>query len=243
MFRLFGLTAACPALAFAFCVQGAGAQDAFFQDDFEGDLDPAWEVSNPNPDAFIVEDGILLALANSAGQITEGDIANTFSLTSGLPEGDWVMEIAFEAELQTAREEILIGVVDGTDRGVLASVYTGGDKYYGWNLSAHITKFGGGKKSSFRAGLAGLGCNVCGDDRQFPNFVATVAQPIVLQLEKTGRQYLARAKLGGPDDVWRETFKIADLRGPATPVLYVRQYEANGGESLFLIDYFKITAK
>ncbi len=243
MLRLSGLTAALTGLALALSIPAVSAQEASFQDDFDDDLDPAWEVSNPNPDNFIVEDGVLLALTNATGSFAENSVANIFRLSSGLPEGDWIMEIAFEAELQTAREQIVMGVADGTERMVLASIYTRGDNNYGWGLRVDISKAGVGKSTRFDTALATMGCNVCSADRKWPNFVATIAQPILLQLEKTGRQYAARAKLGGPDDTWQETFTVTDLRGPQTPVLYVTQYQDNDGESLFLIDYFKITEK
>lgn len=243
MLRIFATAAGAAALALALGAPGALAQEAFFQDDFESDLDPAWEVTNPNPDNFIVEDGVLLALANSTGSFAENSVANIFRLSAGLPEGDWIMEIAFEAELQTAREQIVMGVADGNDRMVLASIYTRGDNNYGWGLHVDLSKAGAGKSTRFDYGLAGMGCNICPADRKWPNFVATIAQPILLQLEKSGRQYTARAKLGGPEDDWQETFTVTDLRGPQTPVLFVKQYQDNDGESLFLIDYFKITSK
>jgi hypothetical protein len=243
MIRQSGLTGLFSVFLLATAATGAGAQDAYFQDDFDSDLGAAWEVTNPNPDNFIVEDGVLLALANSTGTFAENNVANIFRLTSGLPEGDWIMEIAFEAELQTAREQIFIGVADGNERMVLASIYTRGDNNYGWGLNLQLAKAGAGKATRFDSGLASMGCNICPADRKWPNFVATIAQPIVMQLEKTGRQYIARAKLGGPNDDWQETFTLTDLRGPQTPVLYVKQYQDNDGESLFLIDYFKITAK
>lgn len=242
MLRITGLAAGF-GLALALAAPSAFAQEAFFQDDFEGDLNSAWEVTNPNPDNFIVEDGVLLALANSSGTFLENSVANIFRLSSGLPEGDWIMEIAFEAELQTAREQLVMGVADGNERTVLASIYTRGDNNYGWGLNIQLSKDGSGKSTRFEYGMASMGCNICPADRKWPNFVATIAQPILLQLEKTGRQYTARAKLGGPNDDWRETFTVTDLRGPQTPVLYVKQYQDNDGESLFLIDYFKITAK
>ena len=218
------------------------AEEVFFQDDFEEELDPAWEIVNPNPDNFIVEDGVLLALTNSAGNYAEETVGNVFKLSSGVPDGDWVIEIAFEAELQTSREQIILGVADGVDRMVLGTIYTWGDKYHGWGLTGQVYKSSGGKTSKFDVGLARLGCNVCGNDRMFPNFVESVAQPILMQLEKQGRQYRVRAKLSGPDAEWQESAWVTELRGLPTPVLFVTQYESNDGESLFLIDYFKISS-
>jgi hypothetical protein len=76
----------------------------------------------------------------------------------------------------------------------------------------------------------------------FPNFVETISQPIQLRMERRGRQYTVSAKLNGAGQDWVVLEKLASLRSPGIPTLYVIQTENTSGESLYLIDWFRIEA-
>lgn len=212
--------------------------------DFEGDdLAPGWEVTRPDPDAFIVEGGELLIVAAQPGGYADETAANVFELPDGVPEGDWTAELELTAEMQTAKEAISLGVAGDGGATVFATLYTAGDQYYGWSLNVGVAKRTGEAASSFAATVARLGCNVCGEDRSFQVFADSLAQPMRLQLEKSGRRYRARASLGGPEDEWVETFPVTVLREPSRLVLFATQTDDTQGETLFLIDSLEVTAK
>ena len=142
--------------------------------------------------------------------------------------------------MQTAREIFQFGVFDDETSYILAEVYTGGDKYHGWNLNLRIRKLAGGEVSEFAAGLASLGCNVCGSDRRFPNFAAMVEQPIIAQLVKEGRSLYARAQLSHPEAEWVETEKVSTLRLKGDLIVHLAEYEDTNGETFSMVDLIKI---
>lgn len=234
---------AAPALALAFSLTGmpsASAQEFTFDGD---DLDPAWQVVRPDPESYIVEDGKLLIVAASTGTYADKTAANVFEYSLPDASGNWTAEIVLDAEMQTGSEAIVLGVAnDKSATTILASLYTGGDKYHGWSLNVGIYKASAGKATSFAKVVAALGCNVCGPDRMFPNFVETIKQPITLQLVKEGRHYHARAKLSGPNDDWVETEKVTLLRSAPKLVFFATQNSKNNGETLFFIDKISVAA-
>ncbi len=80
-----------------------------FRDDFNGDeLADHWDVINPNPDAFIVEDGKLLVISTVAASITGEKVENTFRLTKGMPKGDWDAVVKLVPEIQTFQERMYL---------------------------------------------------------------------------------------------------------------------------------------
>jgi hypothetical protein len=230
-------------LVIAASMAGQAAASEIFADDFDGDdLAAAWQVITPDPNSYIVEAGELLVITNTASgddQIADGTFPNIFALDTELPKGDWVMSLKFNVELQTARESLGFGLMDAHDNYVLGYIYTAGDGNYGWSLNAQLKKRSGDKVNKFTRGLAGLGCNVCGPDRQFTNFVDSLKMPIEAQLIKTGRQYTLQAKLADAAD-WTVVEKLTAIRAPKRPVLFVHQYNKTDGETPFMIDYFRI---
>ena len=60
---------------------------------------------NPDPDAFLVEDGKLLLLANRRGDLAQNSVPNTLRIDKPLPEGDWTLTAQLNIEFQTAMEE------------------------------------------------------------------------------------------------------------------------------------------
>ena len=230
-------------LAVAASMAGQAPASEIFADAFDGDdLAETWQVITPDPDSYIVENGELLVITNTTvgdDQIADGTFPNIFALDMELPKGDWVMSLKFNVELQTARESLGFGLMDAHDNYVLGYIYTGGNGSYGWTLNAQLKKRSGEKINKFTRGLAALGCNVCGPDRQFTNFVESLKMPIEAQLIKTGRQYTLQAKLADAAD-WTVVDKLTSIRAPKRPVLFVHQYDKTEGETPFMIDYFRI---
>ena len=60
----------------------------WFVDTFDGvDLGDHWELLNPDPNSYIVENGSLSILAAATSGLTRDDLQNIFRLTKGLPPG------------------------------------------------------------------------------------------------------------------------------------------------------------
>lgn len=212
--------------------------------DFNGEeLPPGWTVTRADPENFIVENGALLLVANVPGSFAEGTVVNLFENPETISDRDWLVEVIFEAEFQTAKEVLSLGVTDQNASFVLASLYSAGDKYNGWSLNVGVHKNTGSRTADFSEPLASLGCNVCAPDRQFANFAETIKQPMTLQLEKTGRQYVARAKLGDLESQWIETFRVTMLRDMPSLVFFATQSEATDGETIYLIDSINVSTK
>ena len=74
-----------------------------------------WEVINPNPDGFIVENGNLLIVSSSQGKLTEENIENFFRLTKPLLKGDWVMTVKMDVDFPTQQERPFIGLYSDKD--------------------------------------------------------------------------------------------------------------------------------
>ncbi|MEX1109178.1 MAG: hypothetical protein WEC00_09730 [Dongiaceae bacterium] len=229
----------------AMVILGAAPAQAadVFVDEFDfPELGENWMVTTPDPNKFIVENGTLLAITTGPGSLVDATVPNLFQLDQPMPDGDWAITVQFSAEFQTSREMLLVGLMEAPDRYLMASIFTAGDGYYGWSINVGAHKKNGEEESTFYRGLASLGCNVCGGDRMFPNFAETIGQPIQLRMEKSGRQYTVSAKLTGEDLDWVVLEKLTLLRDGGIPTLYVTQSDSINGESLFLIDSFRIEA-
>jgi len=214
----------------------------YFRDDFDGpDLSDAWQIGNPDPDNFIVENGSLLAITSSTGSLAGENVRNLFSLTgTALPEGDWIASAKVDIAMQTAVETFYFGVRDGPDSMIMVQLLSAGDQYYGWKLILRLEKIGGGEVTTFDAEMASLGCNVCDADRMFRNFAATVPQPIEVRLVKEGRSFYAMAKLAGTDSPWVSTEKATTLRASGNLTFGTTQYGETAGETYVEVDEVKI---
>lgn len=214
----------------------------YFRDDFDGaDLSDFWTVEAPDPENFIVEDGVLL-LVDTATGMPGSETANNIMRLAGteLPKEDFVATVEVDFAMQTAREIFQFGVYENPVNFVLAEVYTSGDNNYGWGLTLRINKQSGDTNSNFTVGIAGLGCNICPPDRRWRNFVAMVPQPLTVQLVKEGRSLYARARTAAPDAQWVETEKVTTLRLKGDLMVNVAEYENRDGEAYSKVDLVKI---
>lgn len=215
-----------------------------FQDSFDGEfLSEQWSVNNPDPEGFLVEDGHLLLIDTGAGYLGDPDVTNLIRLTGfEIPKGDWTASATLAFPMQTTREVASLSVFDNPTSYISADLYSSGDKYRGWNLTLRIRKVSGDNVSQFTQSVAALGCNVCGTDRQFDDFTATVSQPLTLQLIKEGRSLYARAKQAGSDARWVETEKVSTLRLRGDLTINLAEYEKTAGETFAVIDNIKVEA-
>lgn len=220
---------------------GTASAGEVFTDEFDSpSLDGKWTILRPADGNFAVENGQLLLISSKPGSLSDNTVENVLMPNVELPGGDWTMTVNFSGEFQTAREELGIGVMDTETSYLTAGIVTLGDQYYGWSLSAQIGRVLDKDFHWFQRSLAGLGCNVCAKDKMFPDFAATIPQPIAAKLEKRGQQYIVSVRLGADAKDWTTVERITAVNAKGKPILYLRQYEKVTGETLVKIDSFKI---
>ncbi|MBZ0261440.1 MAG: hypothetical protein K8F90_12670 [Hyphomicrobiales bacterium] len=228
-------------LASAAILAGPASAGEIFNDDFDNpSLDGKWTVVRPAEGSFAVENGQLLLISSKPGELSDNTIENILMPNVKLPAGNWTMTVKFSGEFQTAREELGLGVMDTETSYVTAGIATQGDQYYGWALSAFIGRMLDKDSHRFQRALASMGCNVCAKDKMFPDFAATIPQPIEAKLEKRGQQYIVSAKLGVDSKEWTTLERIIAINAGGKPVLFLRQAGKVTGETLVKIDSFKI---
>ncbi len=220
-----------------------------FRDEFDGDnLADHWEVVNPDPDAFIVENGKLLAVAAAnSPALSSGEAANLFKLTEPLPKADWVLSASFDVDFQTAAEAPFLGIVeDGKDYMVVQPMAVPCGNW-GNRLCFGIEaiKSSGGKITRFEKWLI--------HEQGFENFVydeaaaATIPQPVELRIVKKGRTYQPGIAWSTIDESTKkpvrtwvdlEVFTVLRLKGK--PAVGVYQKSATPGESAAEVDWVRI---
>ncbi len=214
----------------------------YFHDDFDGDeLKGHWEVANPNPDTFIVENDGLLIISYSPGSFENESIENLFRLKETLPEGDWVMTAKFTIDLQTCVEKPFFGLYDNKDSYIILQgvPWTSGNWSDTGNFAIEIEKNTRGRKSSFKKGIFSTGRVRKG--YRFSEAMKAMPQPLLFRLRKKGRSYFGAAKLAGVEEPkWVELEKITALRAKGSLVLGVYQSGKCSGETTAIIDWVKI---
>ena len=212
----------------------------FFRDDFDGEeLADHWEVLNPNPDAFIVEDGKLLVINSVVSQLANKNVENFFSLTSPVPEGDWIMTAKLRIDFQTGKEIFFLGLYRDEDNYILGKVWA--PTFYNRHSALHIsiTKRSKGKDVNFEKSVWNDGIDHGGiPDSEIHSLIP---QPILFRIRKKGRSFIVGGKLEGLKDAkWVETDKLSSLRAKGTLAFGILQAAATNGETLVNVDWIKI---
>ncbi len=227
--------------------------EEFFRDDFDGeDLADHWEIMNPNPDAFIVEDGKLVMISTVAANITDEKIENAFRLTKGMPEGDWDAVVKLVPEIQTFQERMYLSYMKDSKNQLNAIVdvavglswetpyaYMYGEKH----SKGKVTEFG-------RMALQGpqTGQNAATKLAEQLKWFKNNARAIYLKISKRGRSYVVSSKIegdattkDGKEPEWVSVQKLTSLRPPGTNlVLAFPQRVQTAGESIIAVDWVKI---
>lgn len=219
--------------------------EVVFRDDFDGeDLDPSWEVLNPNPDASIVEEGELLVINSALGALAKGDAENVFRLLDDMPKGDWTATAKISIDFQTGLEYVYFGLHQDSDNHLMnwlstsgGSCHSGGS--YSWHLYATPGKRSKGKDTSKKTEVWRVGrCE--GEDRGLGARMRT-GQPILMRLEKKGRSYVFSVKMEGVETPkWIVLDKLTLLKSKGRLAIGVTQYKAGSGETTLQVDWVEI---
>jgi len=214
----------------------------YFEDTFDGeDLADHWEVAKPNPDAFIVEDGVLMVVSGTVGSLASETVENVFRLSKPLPKGDWTITAKFSVEFQAGRERTFIGIVENGDNHLEIAVQAV-IVPWGNNAKAAIDVVGlkrsKGKTKVTTRRLWFSGRNI--DPNNFVGETKGFPQPILLRLQKQGKSYIGSAMLEGAKE-WVVLDKYSILRRLKGSVsLGFHQSAKTTKESTAKIDWIKI---
>lgn len=161
-----------------------------FEDAFDGkELSPSWEVLNPNPDRYIIDDGKLLLVMPGLQvmQIESPDFPNLVQAIDAIPDGDWTIEAVVDFELQTSSDKAYIGVMDDQQGWIAAGIY-GKGVYGGCRVYAYLDKFEGGQHALSEELMISSERNI----GYAPCIDAFKAKgPMTVTLTKSGRDYSA----------------------------------------------------
>ena len=237
--------------------------ELWFEDNFDGDgLADHWEIINPEPDAFIVENGVLTVVASSEVLIgSAGDLPNIFRLTKSMPKGDWIATMRFKTELSTLREIYGMGLY--TDKKNMLMGTMGNRNTCCKNelvLSLWGEKVSKGQKTDFALeilrspAIGGFPASI----QKYVDWVHNNERAIELRIEKTGRAYVISTRVEGDltmenntESEWKTLQKLTSLRQPGDSLIlafnqqadaYHPSYNIKGGESVINVEWVKIEA-
>jgi Ca-activated chloride channel family protein len=211
----------------------------YFVDNFEGTkLKEHWEVLNPNPDRFIVEQGNLLVIASQPGDLRKDMVENFFRLDKPLPPGDWVLTAKVKVDFQTQQEKVFLGLYENNQEFLLVQ----NEPLYGWDwrrpekLTVELLKNARGQTNKFSS-------VIFKDFKPGPykESANSLPQPLLLRLRKEGRTFFGEARLEGvANPQWMEIGKFTILAPKGKPVFGFYQSEKVPGESTANFDWVKI---
>jgi hypothetical protein len=223
-----------------------------FEDKFDGgDLADHWEVANPNPDQYIIENESLLIIAKDVGGLPNAEISNLFTLVDDLPSKDWVITVELTPEYKTARDVFAIGAYTDSKQYIAATISANDGFCCDTGAAADAVVLQISKKSGDNVTFFDL--PVVRPVRAGGAFVNYIEEnnlntKTVLQFIKDGRDYRARYhRIDQLDDkgqpVWVESESVTSLRPPKKLVINASQWGETAGESLFQVHSVKIETR
>ena len=201
----------------------------YFEDQFDGEeLGDAWEVVNPNPDGFIVENGLLSIIASEPDilQNQSGKLQNLFRLTKDFPKGDWTMTMRVIPGIATFREAYSLALYKDKSNFLSATVYPATNRSgHAW-LSVYGNKMNKGTNTEFSSddvyAKKGFGDYAFeSNSKPIIEWANSAIKAIQLRIRKEGRSYFVATKVegepvepGGEKPDWVELEKLTSLRPP-----------------------------
>ncbi len=217
-----------------------------FEDEFDGaELSDNWSMGNPDPDAFILEDGELILLATTTDGLANPDMPNILAYQGDLPNGDWVVTVTFTPEFHTAAEALTISLFNAPDDRTWVNVM-GHDSYCCDNVGNHALNIilGIGRiKGESASNLETPSSELVANRWPFHEYVEerNLNAKTTIEFIKEGRTYFARLTREGHEDengdpVWTTSETMTLLRAPETLALNAWLTRGDRGDALFKID-------
>ena len=224
--------------------------EVYFQDDFDGDsLSSDWEVINPVPENYLVEDGLMTIVARDGTPTSLVGGANILRLKRPVPKGDWTVTVRILIEPQTMGEEFRLGIARDDQNGIFANMRISTENYVRSEIRLRGGKLAKGKATGFERMLYYVDSrNLQGRGRFFGQNIAAVQ----LRLKKKGRKYTAMMRLeprqgarAAPDPNWQEAQSLSSLKLPGDAFYLIfggkaSSYLPANGEGLVQIDWIRI---
>ena len=220
--------------------------EVVFRDDFDGeDLDPAWQVMNPNMDMYLVEDGELLSLTAEPTESEDHLAANVFRLVDAPPKGDWTATAEINVDFQSGHDRVYFGLYETKNDYLLnmlsastGSCYSGGS--YSHHLHATVWKAIDGKAT--QKGREVWSIPRCKDNGKLSEKLAE-GQPLLMRLEKKGRNYTFSVKMDGVEgSEYVVLDKMTLLRAKGTLAIGNYRPQAADGENTLRVNWVQIEA-
>ncbi len=228
-------------------------QPLYFEDQFDGNaLSADWIMLNPDPETYLVEDGVLTLVAHDGLPTGQARGVNVLSLKKPLPKGDWSATARILFAPQTMGERVSFGLAGKEDDGIFAQMVADTVNYDKTNINLDAVKISHGKRTGFsRTVYYVTGRNLAARGRFFGANITAVD----LQLSKHGRKYTARMRVeprpgvGGdsvPDGKWKHVQSLSSLRSPGDHLILSfgsrsSDYLPHGGEGVIRVDWIKIS--
>ena len=226
-------------------------QPPYFEDQFDGNsLSADWTIINPDPETYLVEDGVLTLVSHDGSGIGQEHGRNVLSLNKPLPKGDWTATARLLYQPQTMGERASFGLAGKGEYGMFAEFVADTVNYDRTNFNIRGRKVSGGKTSGFETtAYTVTGRNVIGRGRFFADNIAAIN----LQIVKHGRKYTARLRLepqqgasAAPDGKWIHVQDLSALKRPGDHLIFSfggqsSDYLAHGGEGVIRVDWIRLT--
>lgn len=225
----------------------------YFEDQFDGrDLSDDWEIVNPNPDAYLVENGVLTILAQDGTKATYRDAGNILRLSKPIPQGDWTMTARFLFAPHTMGENIRIGIAKEEENSLLTSLQLSQNihQHYGTKFEVRSDKLTRGAATGFAREVH----SIADPDLELRSAQFTdKVKGVLLRLEKSGRQYVSAVRFesrdpGAEDAVsedWLTVQELTSLRSPGDAFTIMFGSDSGddtpgGGEGLVEVDWVRV---
>lgn len=205
------------------------------------ELGPDWEVLNPDPNAYILDEGALVSLTSNDSSIGDADQTNVFRWTGGaLPDGDWTMEVDFSSEFSTRRSVVELALYEGPENFVAAELV--GDGSSNDRIELRLKTVVDGEVTRARALLADDAC--CPRDYDTDAVMTQLKeQGGTLLLHKRGREFTAAFETpdwtprdGQPDPLVTDPLTV--LRASGDPVLFSGTWGRDSSELVQTVTEF-----
>jgi hypothetical protein len=249
VFKAFNLTVCVIAGGL---VAGTVQAAEIFRDDFDGEaLDEHWDLINPDPENYIVENGFLLTLYAQESSIENDHLTNLVRLRFEQPEGDWQATIRLLPEFQTMREVIYFGMFQDKANYLMSALFVSSWCCYARNLTFTATKSTNGRKAQFSDTLSPTFNHGEGAFKSYRESFRKLGAGLLLRLSKIGREYVFSGRIEGVDEYgdphpWISLSKLVLLRPKGRLVFGFTQsrgggrHQGSGGESIVNVDWVKI---
>jgi Ca-activated chloride channel homolog len=223
-----------------------------FVDDFDGkDLSGEnWQVLNRNDDRYIVEKGTLMMVNPAESNFAALNSTNIFALKEDLPDGDWDIVIDAKLQLQTGKDNFIVGLRRDEKNFLNLRVYSDDiGQTCGRHLFA-IERMSGGELTHTEKIFSGRSCGygVFGDED--PAVIRKVLQDngVRITISKRDRKYGGTLEIKDWVDARKNPRKVAteeltSLRVPGKFSMTVGKTDPKrGGDTIAFIEKVQVIA-